>query len=205
VLDLCFQHSLMILVLTWFYLVFHFDDHPWLLIPIPLMWYGVVLCRNIGNYRCLDVFALHLYINCMGGNSGSILSCPSPIAGVYSYAPSCSIVNSVALLPLQRLYSCVTGYEPRALGTSLIALHTLAYHPPLHSPSRAHCLSNHRNLCSHQLVDALSVANLNLIAIALIDHARITSQVCSSQDWWLCHLGAPDRHLPSLQGLVQCR
>ena len=41
-LDLCFQHSLMILVLTWFYLVFHFDDHPWLLILIPLMWYGVV-------------------------------------------------------------------------------------------------------------------------------------------------------------------
>jgi len=35
----------------------------------------------------------------MGGNSGSVLSCPSPIAGVYRYAPSCSIVNSVALLP----------------------------------------------------------------------------------------------------------
>ena len=42
-LDLCFQHSLMTLVLTWFYLVFHFDNHPWLLIPIPLMWYGAVL------------------------------------------------------------------------------------------------------------------------------------------------------------------
>ena len=79
-LDLCLQHSLMILVLTWFYLVFHFDDHPWLLIPIPLMWYRVVLCRNIRNYQCLDVFVLHLYINCMGGNLGSILSCPFPIA-----------------------------------------------------------------------------------------------------------------------------
>ena len=42
-LDLCFQHILMILVLTWFYLVFRFDDHPWLLIPIPLMWHCVVL------------------------------------------------------------------------------------------------------------------------------------------------------------------
>ena len=29
--------------MTWFYLVFHFDDDPWLLIPIPLMWHRVVL------------------------------------------------------------------------------------------------------------------------------------------------------------------
>src|SRR6188768_4546544 len=118
----------------------------------------------------------------MGGNSGSILSCPSPIA---------------------EALTCSTGYEPRALGTSLIALHTLAHHPPLHSPSRAHRLSDRRDLCSIQLADALSVANLNLIAIALINHARITSQVRCSQDRWLRHLGAPDHHLPPLQGLVQ--
>ena len=29
--------------ITWFYVVFHFDDHPWLLIQVPLMWHHVVL------------------------------------------------------------------------------------------------------------------------------------------------------------------
>jgi len=37
-------------------------------------------CRKISNHQYLDRFVPHLYINCMGGNWGSILSYPSPIA-----------------------------------------------------------------------------------------------------------------------------